>query len=46
MSSGREHEPATFEEFIAAFDRPGLSESGGLILQSFAFNRLDPVIPR
>ena len=35
----QEHEPATFEEFIAAFDRPGLSEFGGLILQSFAFNK-------
>lgn len=33
------HEPETFDEFIAAFDRPGLSEFGAQILRSFATNR-------
>ncbi len=32
------HEPATFEEFIAAFDGPGISEYGATILRSFATN--------
>ncbi|WP_454884905.1 DUF4238 domain-containing protein [Sphingomonas oryzagri] len=33
------HEPETFEDFIAAFDCPGMSEFGGLILRSFALNK-------
>jgi hypothetical protein len=33
------HEPEAYEEFVAAFDRPGLSEFGAQILRSFATNK-------
>lgn len=33
------HEPETYDQFVAAFDRPGLSELGAQILRSFATNK-------
>ena len=33
------HEPETYDEFVAAFDHPGLSEFGAQILRSFATNK-------
>jgi hypothetical protein len=35
----QDYEPGTFEEFIATFDQPGLSEFGALIVRSFAMNK-------